>query len=373
MNNYFQNKSKNNCNGCGVCALKCPMNAITMVEDAEGFLYPQVDKDKCINCNLCEKICSNNPVENKYKMKVYVAKNKNEEQRMQSTSGGMFKLLAQEIINNKGVVFGVLLDSNMKVIHNYAESMQECKIFSGSKYVRSDLNNSFEKAKSFLELGRDVLFTGTPCQCYALRRYLNKEYKTLTICEIICHSNPSPKIFNLFIKNLEKNAKCKIVDFKFRSKRHNKPYAVSEKKEDIINESFNTAFGNMLISRPSCANCQFCGTNRKADITIGDFWGAERIYPEIYDKKGISLICINSQRGNDIFNKIRDKILYEESDIEKAFKFNHNSNLKEHKKRKQFFEMIDNGKINEKNIIKYMNKYTKRNFIIKVKDKIFKN
>ena len=164
MENYFKSLDKKACNGCGICSLKCPKNAITMEEDGEGFLYPVINKEKCISCGLCEKICSNFPEYNNFDIKAYATKNKNDEERKDSTSGGMFKILAKYVISKKGIVFGVKYDENLNVVHDYAETLEDCKKFSISKYVRSDLNNSYNKVKEFLDNGKYVLFTGPPCQ-----------------------------------------------------------------------------------------------------------------------------------------------------------------------------------------------------------------
>ena len=371
---FFESGKKVDCNGCGICAIKCPQKAISMIEDSEGFLYPSINKKKCSNCGLCKRVCSNRPLKNKNEIKVYIAKNKNNSQRKKSTSGGMFILIASEIIKKDGIVFGVKFDDNLMAVHDYATTIEDCEKFSSSKYIRSDMNNAYNKVEQFLSKGKYVLFTGTPCQCYALKKYLNKEYERLITCEIVCHSNPSPKIFKMFISNLEKKYNKKIIDFKFRNKEKcNKPYAITSDGRKIINETYNTAFGNMLISRPSCSKCEFCDLNRKADITIGDFWGAKQMFPEIYDENGISLICINSENGRKIFEKISKNITYSEVNINDAFKFNHNSNMDEHSNKRKFFEMIEDGKINEKNIIKYMNKFTKRGIVLKIKNKLFKH
>ena len=369
LKNYFESYDKKDCNGCGACSLRCPKNAIIMLEDEEGFLYPKIDKSKCINCGLCKKICSNNPDINQYNIKVYAAKNKSNEDLKNSTSGGVFKVLASNIISKGGVAFGVKDNKDLYVYHDYAENMNECKEFSVSKYVRSDLKNSYSKVEKFLNDGRYVLFTGTPCQNYGLKKYLKKDYEKLILCEIICHSNPSPKVFKLYKENLEKIYGQKIKKYYFRSKNekaNNRPYILFEDGTIKEYQLYNTAFNSMLISRPSCSNCNFCGMNRKSDITIGDFWGIEKILPNFNKYNGVSLLCINSKKGMKMFEEIKNQIYYENTNIKDAFKYNHNCNIPEHKNRTKFFSGISNGSIDENNIILYMNKYLKISLFKKV-------
>ena len=362
MCSYFETLTKTDCNGCGTCALRCPAKAITMEKDSEGFLYPKINLKKCINCGLCRKICSNNPKKNSYKIKAYAAKNKDLNERLCSTSGGIFKIIANDIISRGGVVFGVKFDKNLYAVHGYATTLKDCQYFSYSKYIRSDLKDTYKKVEEFLKQDKWVLFTGTPCQNYGLKMYLRKDYKKLILCEIICHSNPSPKVFHLYIKNIEKINKKKVNNYYFRNKNEkmkNQPYVIFSDGSTKIYNEFNKAFGEMLISRPSCYNCQFCDLNRKADITIGDFWGIEKVFPKLDDKKGISLLCINSEKGAEEFERIKDKIDFLETEVTTAFKYNHHCNVKPHKKRDIFFKGISDGIINENNIIKYMNKYVK--------------
>ena len=375
MNNtYLDNKIKNTCNGCGVCALVCPKKCIKMVEDTEGFLYPEIDEKKCIKCDKCRRFCSNYPKNNEYTIKAYATKNKNEENRKNSTSGGIFKILAQYVINNNGVVFGVKLNENLIAMHDYAENMDDCKKFSTSKYVRSDLNCSYEKVKEFLNSKRKVLFTGTPCQIQGLRNFIGKDNDNLILCEIICHANPSPKILKMYLRNNELVYGQKIKNIYFRSKNeemNNSAYIEFENGFKKSASTYITAFtGAQLISRPSCNNCKFVSSNRKADFTIGDFWGIENIAPEINTENGVSLISVNTSKGNRIFDEVKTQMMIKEVNYDLVCSFNHYRNVKEHKNRGKFFKGISNEKINSENIIKYMNKYTKKSVYRKIAGKI---
>lgn len=375
-NIYLDNKIKNTCNGCGICALVCPKKCIKMVEDGEGFLYPGIDESKCIKCNKCRRACSNFPKKNEYKIKAYATKNKDDEKREKSTSGGMFKILAEYVIKKNGVVFGVKFDENLTAVHDFAENLENCREFSFSKYVRSDLKDSYKRVKEFLDNDRYVLFTGTPCQVQGLRSFLKNDNERLILCEIICHANPSPKVLKMYLNNKEKISGKKIKTIYFRSKNSkmdNGAYIEFEDGTKIKESLYITAFsGEQLINRPSCSNCQFVTENRKADFTIGDFWGIEKVIPEFYDKKGISLLTVNTEKASKIFEEIKCKMDYKETNLELAFKYNHHSNLPQSKNRGKFFDGICNGEINENNIIDKLKKYTKITLYTRMKGKIFR-
>lgn len=363
-NTYLDNKIKNTCNGCGVCKLVCPVNAIEMKEDGEGFLYPEINESKCIHCNKCRKACANFNDKKEENEKAYVAMNHSEDQLKISSSGGMFYLLAEYVIKQKGVVCGVTYNNKLEVVHAFAENLEECKKFCGSKYVRSDLQNSYQKVKEFLNNDRYVLFTGTACQISGLKKYLEKEYDKLILCDILCHANPSPKVFKLYIKNLEKIKHKKVKTIWFRSKengwRNQTPIIEFEDGETEEENSYFNAFVNEMINRPSCHACSFASKRRISDFTIGDFWGIEKVLPEIDTSKGVSLLTVNSKKGFKIFDEINEKMLFKEVDYNLACSFNHYHNVDVHKKREKFFKGISDGTINENNIISYMNKYTKR-------------
>ena len=375
MNNYFNTKEKKDCNGCGVCALRCPQRAIDMTEDEEGFLYPTINKEKCIDCGLCKKICSNNVKENLFKAKTYIGINKNKKELKQSSSGGMFIILANYIIKKGGVVFGAEYDSNLNVKHNYYEDYEGVKRFQGSKYVRSDLNDSYIIAKKFLDAGKKVLFTGTPCQCQGLRSYLQKEYNNLITCDIICHANSSKKIFDMYKENISTKYKSKVKDIKFRDKetgwRCQTPTILLENGNKVQDTSYLYAFLNELINRPSCYDCHFCSKQRYSDFSIGDMWGIEFIDEKYKNNdEGISLLNINTKKGSLIFDEIKENITYQEIETDLAFSYNHNHNVKPHKKRKLFFDEVNKGKINSKNIIVNLKKYINKRFCVRVCRKI---
>lgn len=366
MNNvYLEKNNKKDCNGCGICTIGCPTNAIKMVEDKEGFFYPQIDEDKCIKCNKCKNICSNynNSDGNE---KVYMAINKNKDELEKSSSGGMYYIFAKYVIEKKGVVFGVEYGEKLKVRHNYYETLEECKKFQGSKYLRSDIGDSYQKAKEFLEQDRFVLFTGTPCQCNALKTFLKKDYEKLILCDIVCHANPSQKVFDKYIKELEEKNGKRIINVWFRSKengwRNQTPIIEFEDGEKKEEKTYFKAFVSELLGRPSCHDCEFATSKRITDFSIADFWGIDKVLPDVKnDDTGISLLTVNSEKGKKIFEEVNTNMEIIEVDKEVAFSHNHGYNVPPHKNRQKFFDNLDTMPV-----IENMQKCLKVSFIKKV-------
>lgn len=298
---------KSQCCGCEACRTICPKHSITMQEDSEGFLYPKVNKDTCIDCGLCEKVCPIlNPVNNDAEPEVYAAINNDENIRMQSSSGGIFTLLAERVINKGGVVFGACFDKDWNVVHDYTETIDGLTRIRGSKYVQSRIGNSFNKVKSFLDEGREVLFSGTPCQIAGLKNFLKKQYDNLLSVEVVCHGVPSPKVWQKYI-----SAMPDIQQMSFRSKVHGwKKFNVSfsfkdgtkEETEFYKNPYMNVFLSNLSL-RPSCYACPVKLRNSRCDMALADFWGMDKIAPEIDDDKGCGLVLVYK---NEKFNFSRD-------------------------------------------------------------------
>lgn len=361
-------EEKNKCCGCHACFNICPRNAIEMVEDEKGFKYPKINENKCINCRLCEKVC---PILNKNKIsnnpRAYACINKNEDIRENSSSGGIFTLIAEEIINRGGVIFGAQFDNDFNVIHSYTSNEEELYKFRGSKYVQSIIGDNYKIVKRFLEEGKYVLFTGTPCQVYGLYAFLQKNYDKLYTQDIICHGVPSPKVWGKYLQFREKKDKNKPNKISFRNKdngwiNYNVKfnYGTKEYRQKNSNELFIQAFLRNTILRDSCYNCHFKGKDRISDITLADFWGIDNIVPEMNDNKGTSLIIINSEKGQKLFEKIEENTIAKEVDIEEAIKYNPSMIQSSNKdiKREKFFENLDKMNFN-----KLVNKYTtKPNF-----------
>lgn len=347
---------KKNCCGCASCVQKCPKHCISLIEDEEGFLYPKMDLGTCINCGLCEKVC---PVLNQdakqEPLAVYAANNKDEEIRKNSSSGGIFTLLAEEILKQGGVVFGAKFNEKWEVIHDFVEKIDELREFRGSKYVQSKIGNTYSKASYFLKEGRWVLFSGTPCQIAGLRKYLRKEYEKLLTVDVICHGSPSPGVFRTFLRDEinkvdrhggEKKhfyipciplvTKNDEVDYKriksiaFRDKRNGwKMYdfaigisKLTAVKEEYIKLSYTRVdkhpymdgFLKDLYLRPSCYSCPVKGLSSGSDITLGDYWGIETLMPKLDDDKGISVVITNTSKGENFIAAIKDRIqLYKSS------------------------------------------------------------
>lgn len=307
---------KDKCCGCSACISVCPKGCISMSEDKEGFLYPVVDSVQCIDCGLCEKVCPVlHPLKNESEPLVYAAINNDESIRMQSSSGGIFTLLAESVIDNGGVVFGACFDRDWNVVHDYTETKEGLARFRGSKYVQSNVGNSFSQVKIFLDAGREVLFSGTPCQVAGLKNYLRKPYPNLLTVDLVCHGVPSPEVWRKYLQEtvckeygIKKNKStvnlCDyIFDIKFRAKDKGwKKYSFKIEYKDgriEINPFYENPYMNIFLSnlslRPSCYVCPAKLNNVQSDITLADFWGVNKIDPNIDDDKGCGLLFLNNK------------------------------------------------------------------------------
>lgn len=348
---------KDNCTGCYACFNICPTKAIDMIEDEKGFKTYAIDKDKCINCGMCKKVCPviNNKEENK-DIEAFACMNKNENIRKESSSGGIFYLLAQYILEKKGVVFGASFDNNWDVEHTYIEKIEDIKKLMGSKYVQSTIGDSYEKVKEFLENDRYVLFTGTPCQIEGLNKFLGKEYDKLYTQDVICHGVPSPKVWRKYLQFRKMKDKKIPSNINFRNKEdgwqnfHIKfKYERNSYKMLANNDIYMQSFLRNTILRDSCYNCHFKKLYRLSDITLADFWGVKRVLPEMNDNKGTSLIIVNSKKGQTLIKEINEKIEMKGVDIKEAIKYNPSmiKSVDKDEKREDFFDNIDKIEFDE--------------------------
>lgn len=349
-------KDTEKCSGCSACYNCCPVGAIVMRADSKGFKYPQVNKDKCIKCNKCSNICpviniNKNNNENKSLRKAYACYNKEEKIRLESSSGGVFTLLAIEILNQGGIVFGAALDDEFKVRHICIKDKVDLYKLRTSKYVQSEINECYKLAKEYLDKEQKVLFTGTPCQLGGLDAYLGKEYKNLYKQDIICHGVPSPLVWEKYKEFRKKIDNKKPIYINFRNKDsgwkiYNLMFKYSEEDEYKKNQHedlFMQAFLRDACLRDSCYNCSFKSKDRNTDITLADFWGIDKIRPEINDDKGLSLVIVNTEKGMKLFETLKDDLVIYEMDFEESINYNKSmfKSVAKPKNRDKFFENLD--------------------------------
>lgn len=343
---------KEKCSGCTACANVCPNNCIKMISDNEGFLYPQIDTSKCIECGLCENVCPIDKAEKHLPINTYALKNKNADIRLKSTSGAMFTVLVEYVLNKGGVVFGCKFNKDLIAEHDYIDEYDGLDEFRGAKYVQSRLDDSFKKVKEFLQQDRYVLFTGTPCQIAGLNSYLGKEYEKLIKCDLVCHSVPSPKALSAYINEIEKQNNKKATKIWFRNKELNGWTKSNIKvefkdgtiyKEPLVNTAFMQGFNRGLYNRPSCADCSYKDFKGSADITIADYWGIEKVDEDFADNIGVSLVFINNEKGKNIFDAVKENLDFIETKIESSVLENPYiiTSSKAHKNRKEFFSKVD--------------------------------
>ena len=335
---------KNNCTGCRMCEQICPVNAIKMIENSEGFIEPYVNKEKCINCGLCANRCPQlNSVKctRLEKIEAYAAKNKNVSEQKTSSSGGIFSAIANYIIENNGVVYGSVFNDKFVVEHIRVNNKEDLFKLRGSKYVQSNTKHTFKETKANLESNKIVLYSGTPCQIAGLKAFLGKEYNNLITIDIVCHGVPSPKLFKKYLKWLEEKNNSKIKKYEFRNKEknswgHTAKVYFENGKIKYLNSNLDPYYKTFLdskINRECCYSCKYTNTNRIGDITLADYWGIEKEHPNFYDEKGVSAILVNTKKGKEILNNIKGSIQLENTTLEKIL--NKNSNLKSPPQRKQ--------------------------------------
>lgn len=372
--------NKQNCCGCSGCYSICPKKCIVMQSDEEGFLYPQVDMKRCIDCHLCDKVC---PIENHVgqkdiiELKAYAAYIKNEAVRLSSSSGGVFTALAEYVIEKKGVVFGAAFDEQLQVHHIGVNSIPELDYLRGSKYTQSRLENTYSEVKEHLLQGRTVLFTGTSCQVAGLKNYLNKDDEHLITVGILCHGTPSPKVWAKYLSDQEKIAGQKVKMVCFRDKEQGwKNYSINmiyeDKKENkklFYHNLFMKMFLENISLRPSCHACCYKELNRPEDITIGDFWGIEKVAPDMDDNKGSSLLLLHSEKGYRVFSDIENKLCSKEVDVNTALPQTSDArhSVKPHPKRQEFFDKLEQWEFGKLEVL------IRQSVICRIKNKVHYN
>lgn len=362
---------KENCTGCTACFNACPVNCILMVDDEEGFKYPN-SNESCIECGKCESVC---PILNKLEKKSTEYKNqhcvaaisKNNEVWLESTSGGAFTEICNTYGDSETVIFGAKFDG-LNIIHSYVIGVENLDELRKSKYVQSNLGSSFTDVKRFLKEDKKVIFSGTPCQIAGLKSYLNKEYLNLLCVDLICHGVGSPKVFNDSLADLSKTYSSEIIkyDFRYKDRKRNKhfdyatQYHFSSGRKSILElDNYNKLFLSQLCIRPSCqGNCRYRNKNRLSDITIADFKGKSRIFPLDKDSRNYSTIVINSEKGESVFKNLHNRMKILECEMKDIEKYNplFFKHTQDNYNRDNFFKDYINGiSINE-----LTSKYTKK-------------
>lgn len=300
-----------------------------MQPNSEGFLYPSVNQETCVKCGLCERTCPvlHPPVfSEKIQPAAFAVQNKNDKIRLDSSSGGAFSVIAQYVIDRGGVAFGAMFNENFEVVHGYVESKEDLYKLRRSKYVQSKVGQSFKQAKEFLDEGRWLCFSGTPCQIAGLKRYLHKDYANLVLVDIICHSIPSPKMWNNYKSSQEKKYGSKISDVRFREKTFgfSNPTLtlLFENKKKYAKGTIDPYLGAFIrgMVRKSCAECSFKTWNRISDITLYDCWSIGKFLRKWDDNKGTGGILVHTPKGAEILKECQIGLNQLQIDLEKSMR-----------------------------------------------------
>ena len=344
------------CTGCGLCSNVCPINCIKMIDDKDEFKYPVIDYQKCVKCEKCQSCCPvNNKTRNEERTFAYAVKSR-EKTILESSSGGVFCLIAEHILTENGAVFGAAFDKNMLLKHIKITTKEELFKIQGSKYLQSDVEETFKEVKKLLKENKKVLFSGTPCQIKALKKFIKSDFDSnLFTIDIICHGVPSPKVFRKYKEKLEKDYNSKIIKYNFRNKEKGwNQYSteiIFENGKRIL-EPFNEniymkGFLRNLYLRESCYRCTSNNMTSNSDITLGDYWGLKDIHPDFEDDQGTSLVLVNTKKGQNLLDNIKNKIDIIDTELTDAIKYNKSLCIPafENNNKENFFANLDNKDI----------------------------
>lgn len=365
-------KHKSECCGCTACQQICPAQCITMEPDEEGFLYPRINGANCIRCQKCEQVCPiQHPPFPAGKTEASVGYAKNLALRRASSSGGVFSLAAQWVLNQQGVVFGAAFDERFQVHHICIETEEELYRLRGSKYVQSSLENTYTEAEQNLQIGRWVLFSGTACQIAGLKKYLGKEYERLLTIDVLCHGVPSPKIWKLYLQEQESVNRSKITSVQFRDKVSGwKQFSLTSRFENGQTCSFRVSedrymrmfLGNIDL-RPSCYDCRFKVFPRASDLTIGDCWGIDKLMPDMDDDQGTSVILVHTPKGQQLLDAVREELVLQKAELDRVLPPSAESrkSVEVHPNRKKYWAAVQSGaQIGE------LSRYVQKSFVQKL-------
>jgi len=348
---YLSIKDKYSCTGCTVCEKTCPEKAITMVQDNEGFYFPEIDKNKCTDCKSCNKVCPHNNKKLLYSnpRKICLTYNKNEKDRENSSSGGMYAAMADYILKQAGSVVGVRFNEKWEALYDITETEEGCSEFRYSKYVEAMDNDIYIKTKNVLETGRKVLFTGTPCKISGLLNYLGKSYDNLYCVDIICNGTNSPMILEKYLSEKQKDSPLKHFQFcspKAPQESKSVEYVYENGEIELLDSQedlyMRTYLKNLMLKR-SCYDCLYSGNNGISDITFGDFIGGKELIMENDADNGISCVKINTPKGQSLFENM--DVYSQEQTINQMYAKNHRKPPELPIQRDKLFEMINKDKI----------------------------
>ena len=350
---------KSRCCGCTACANACPKGAIAMKADGEGFLYPSVDMERCVDCGLCERVC---PVLHHERAaeetKGYIVRYKNADVVQESTSGGAFTAFAEKILSREGIVYGTGYDADMNVICKAAKTPAELAEMRGSKFVQSDLGSTFKEIKTRLREGFQVLFTGTPCQVAGLVSYLGGKPENLYCIDFVCRGVPSPGLWRNYVGMMEKKYGAKMVGARFKHKTYG--YHATTMKIDFEGgktwygsgrvDPMMKAFVREMASRPSCHDCAFKTLERVSDLTMFDCYKFSEITGQHDDERGYSCLFVHSREGAELFGAVREQLFVLDADVETLIEKNGimvRNSARPHPRRAEFYRLAAEKPIDE--------------------------